>query len=335
MMKTSALLLSAVALLWCLLLSINVAAFQNQQQQPKLSADEMKALQAINALTDPSAKLKGVGDFIKKYPKTPIRAQLLDTVAGEIAKIKDPAQAVSLAETAQTIFTNENEQATLNGVLMDSYLLAGRADDVFKVGTAILAKNPEEVHALIQMSFVGADQVRKQNPKYVQQGLQSGLKAIELIEADKKPMTMEAARWENHKALLPEIYQQVAILALVGGNVTEARARAVKATEIGPNDPTNFAVLGMVVNNDYMQLATTYKTMPEGKDKEAALQKIEGLLDQVIDAYAHAVGLSIGKPEHQPMMQQLTVDLTSYYKFRHNQSTEGLQQLIDKYKPKP
>jgi len=35
------------------------------------------------------------------------------------------------------------------------------------------------------------------------------------------------------------------------------------------------------------------------------------------------------------MMQQLTTDLTDYYKFRHNNSTEGLQQLIDKYKPKP
>ena len=332
MKKKSVLLLSSVALLWCLLLSIHVAAFQNQQQQPKLSGDEMKALQAINALTDPAAKLKGVGDFIKKYPKTPIRAQMLDTVAGEIAKIKDPAQAVSLAETAQTIFTNENEQAKVNGLLMDSYLSAGRADDVFKVGTAILAKNPEEVHALVQMSFAGANEVRKQNPKYVQQGLQAGLKAIELIEAQKKPMTMDAATWDNHKAQLPQIYQQVAILSLVAGNTTEARARAVKATEIDPNDPTNFAVLGMVLNTDYMQMATSYKAMPEGKEKEAALTKIEGVLDQVIDAYAHAVGLAVGKPEHQPMMQQLTVDLTAYYKFRHNQSTEGLQQLIDKYK---
>jgi hypothetical protein len=335
MKKRSAFSISSVALLTCLLLSVNGAGFQDQQTPPKLSGDEMKALQAINALTDPAAKLKGVGDFIKKYPKTPVRAQLLDTVAGEIAKVKDPAQAVSLAETAQTIFTNDTEQPTVQSVLLDAYLLAGRADDVFKVGTALLAKNPEEIHPLVQMSYVGADQVRKQNTKYVQQGLQAGLKAIELIEADKKPATMDATSWANHKAQLPQIYQQVAILALIGGNSVEARARALKATTIGPGDPTSFAVLGMVINNDYMNLATSYKTMPEGKDKEAAFKKIEGLLDEVIDAYAHAVALAVGKPEHQPMMQQLTIDLTSYYKFRHNQSTDGLQQLIDKYKPKP
>jgi len=335
MKKKSVFSLPIFALLSCLLVSVRVAGFQTQQPQPKLSGDEMKAVTAINAQTDPAEKLKGVADFIKKYPKTPIRAQLLDTVAGEIAKVKDPAQAVSFAETAQTIFTNEDEQATVQSMLLDSYLLAGRADDVFKVGTAVLAKNPDEVHPLVQMSFVAADQVRKQNTKYVQQGLQAGLKAIELIEADKKPAKMDAANWEKHKAQLPLVYQQVAILALIGGNPAEARTKAVKATAIGPNDPTNFAVLGMVINNDYMQLAQSYKTMPEGKDKEAALKKIEGLIDEIIDAYAHAVGLAIGKPEHQPMMQQLTVDLTSYYKFRHNQSTEGLQQLIDKYKPKP
>src|SRR4030095_8644753 len=324
MKKRSAFSISSVALLTCLLLSVNGVGFQDQQTPPKLSGDEMKALQSIKALTDPAAKLKGVGDFIKKYPKTPVRAQLLDTVVGEIAKVKDPAQAVSLAETAQTIFTNENEKGTVQSLLLDTYLVAGRGDDSFRVGTAILAKNPEDVHALMQMSFLSANEVRKQNNKYVQQGMQAGLKAIDLIEAEKKPMTMNEAIWNNHKAQLPQIYQQVAILALVGGNQAEARARAVKATTIGPGDPTSFAVLGMVINNDYMNLAASYKTMPEGKDKEAAFKKIEGLLDEVIDAYAHAVALAVGKPEHQPMMQQLTIDLTSYYKFRHNQSTDGL-----------
>ena len=331
----SALVLSVVVLLSCVLISVKVSGFQGQQSPPKLSAEEMKALQAINALPDPAAKLKGVGDFVKKYPKSPVREQLLDTVAGEIANTKDPVQAVSFAETAQTIFTNEDEQARLQSVLLDTYLAAGRADEVSKIGTAMLAKNPEDIHALVQMSFLGADQVRKQNTKYVQPGMQAGLKAIELIEAEKKPMTMDEATWNRHKAQLPQLYQQVAILSLVGGNSAEARARAQKATVIGPTDPTNFAVLGMVINNEYMQQAQSYKSMPEGKDKEAALKKIEGLLDQVIDAYAHAVGLAVGKPEHQPMMQQLTVDLTSYYKFRHNQSTEGLQQLIDKYKTQP
>lgn len=308
---------------------------QEKKPEIKVSEEEMKALNAINAMTDPAAKLNAMADFVKKFPKTPVRMQLADNIAGDIAKVKDTAQAISLGETARTIFTTDEELEPIRGVLLDSFVQASRADDVFKLGAEILAKNPEEVHTHVQLAFTAANEVKKQNPKFVQQGLQSGLKAIELIEADRKPAKMDPANWASHKLLLPTVYQQVAVLNLLSGNAAEARVKAAKAAELGPNDPMSYALLGMVINGDYLKLAASYKTMPEGKDKEATLKKLEGLIDEIIDAYAHAVALSIGKPEHQPMMQQLTVDLTSYYKFRHNQSTDGLQALIDKYKPKP
>jgi hypothetical protein len=334
-MKTKSLISLCLGLAISAFFMAAVAVAQEQKPEVKVSEAEMKALNAINAMTDANARLVAVEDFIKKYPKSPVRVQLADAIAGEIAKIKDATQAITLAEKAQTIFTTDEEKEAIVSVLLDSYVVAGRADDVFRVGGALIAKNPEDVHAHVQMTFIGANEVRKENAKFVQQALQSGLKAIALIEADKKPVRMDAAGWTSHKALLPQLYQQVAILNLVAGNGGEARTRAVKATVLGPTDPTNFALLGMVINNDYMALATKYKTMPEGADKTDTLKKLEGLIDEIIDAYAHAVALAIGKPEHQPMMQQLTIDLTSYYKYRHNGSTDGLQQLIDKYKPTP
>jgi hypothetical protein len=317
------------------LLFIAGAFAQEKKPEIKVSEEEMKALKAIDALTDPATKLKAVDDFLKKYPKTPARMNLAEALANEIAKVNDSAQAISLGESARTLFTSDEELEAIRGVLLDSYVKANRADDAFKLGTEILTKNPEEVHAHVQLTFAAANEVKKQNPKFVQQGLQSGLKAIELIEADKKPAKMDPTNWASHKLLLPAVYQQVAVLNLVAGDATQARVKALKAAELGPSDPMNFALLGMVINNEYLKLATSYKTMPEGKDKEATLKKLEGMMDEIIDAYAHAVALSIGNPAHQAMMQQLTNDLTSYYKFRHNQSTDGLQQLIDKYKPKP
>ncbi len=312
-----------------------IAVGQEKTTEVKLSDDEIKALNALNALTDTAAKVDAVAEFIKKFPKTPIRAQLAENLAADIAKIKEPSQAIPLAEKAQTIFTTDEELEGITGVLLDAYVTASRADDVFRVGGAIVAKRPDDAHAYVQMTFVGANELRKGNQKFAQQALQSGLKAVELIEADKKPEGMEPANWASHKALLPQIYQQLAILSLVTGNSAEALARATKATVLGPSDPTGFALVGMVVNNEYLQMANAHKSMAEGPEKAASLKKLEGLMDQIIDAYAHAVALSVGKQEHQALMQQLTVDLTSYYKYRHNGSTEGLQELIDKYKPKP
>lgn len=333
-MNTKSLALLLLAIFSCFLVASSSVA-QDKKPEVKLSEGETKALTAINAMTDPAAKLKAIDDFIKKYPKTQIRVELANTVAEELAKLKDPVQVIPLAESAQNIFSTDEEKEAIVGILLDSYVQAGRPDDVFRLGNAMITRNADDAHAHVQLTFVGANELRKENPKFVQPALQSGLKAIALIEADKKPVRMAPATWATHKALLPQLYQQVAILTLMAGNNSEARARATKATVLGPNDPTNFALLGMVINSEYLATATTYKTMPEGPDKAAALKKIEAFMDEIIDAYAHAVALSIGKPEHQAMMQQLTVDLTSYYKYRHNQSTDGLQQLIDKYKPKP
>jgi tetratricopeptide (TPR) repeat protein len=333
-MKTNSFISSLLVVVLLAFFAVCVSA-QEQKPEPKLSEGEVKGVNAINALTDPAAKLKALEDFIKKYPKTPIRRQLADTAAAEIAKIKDPAQAVALAEAAQKIFTGDEEQQNLLGVLLDAYVEAGRTDDAFRVGSSILSKNPDEVHTHVQLAFAGANEVKKQNSKYVKPALQSSIKAIALIEADKKPATMDAANWANHKALLPQLYHQAAFLNFVEGNLTDATTQANKATTLKPTDPQSFALLGMVINQDYLKSAESYKTMPEGADKAATLKKLVGMLDQIIDAYAHAVALSNGKPEYQAMTQQLTSDLTSYYKFRHNNSTEGMQELIDKYKPKP
>jgi hypothetical protein len=65
------------------------------------------------------------------------------------------------------------------------------------------------------------------------------------------------------------------------------------------------------------------------------LKKINGLVDQMIDAYARTAGLGVGRPEYQLLIQQVMHDLTGFYMYRNNQSTEGLQQLIDKYKRQP
>jgi hypothetical protein len=55
-------------------------------------------------------------------------------------------------------------------------------------------------------------------------------------------------------------------------------------------------------------------------------------LDEVIELYAHAIGLSEGNAVYQQLHDQLLQDLEAYYKYRHNGSTDGLQQLIGKYK---
>jgi hypothetical protein len=72
--------------------------------------------------------------------------------------------------------------------------------------------------------------------------------------------------------------------------------------------------------------------MPAGSARDEQLKKVQALLDSLIDAYAHALALSEGNATLQQIREQYAQDLESYYKYRHNGSTDGMQQLIDKYK---
>ena len=72
--------------------------------------------------------------------------------------------------------------------------------------------------------------------------------------------------------------------------------------------------------------------MLPGKEQDELLKKTLEKLDQIIDHYARAVGLSEGNPPLQKLHDELLTDLKTYYAFRNKNSTDGLQQLIDKYK---
>jgi tetratricopeptide (TPR) repeat protein len=333
-MKTTS-LFTTPAILMLFLLSGSVATQAQPANQPKVSEAEAKALTAINAAPDATAKLTGAEEFVKKYPKSAAIPQLAQELALEIGRLSDANQKLLLADRFDKAFTDEKALAQIQFARMDSYLALNKMDEAFALAAKILEKNPEELHTMVQMTLSGTEAAKKGNGKYATQSQQYGLKAIQIIESNQKPASVDEATWASDKATLPILYQQTAILAMMTGNMADAKTRLAKAVTLNPSDPSNHAFAGYIVNNEYVQLASTYKTMPEGKPKEEMLKKLEGMIDNIIDEFAQAVALATGRKEYEPLLQQLTPDLTSYYKFRHNQSVEGLQQLIDKYKPQP
>jgi len=318
-------------------------AQQSQTSNPQLSDSEKQALgaekqalNAVNSAPDAPAKLAAATEFVHKFPKSTVRLRVAEVVANEIGKMPNAADAIPLAEKAQTVFTADDEQlSVMKPLLVSTYNRGGRNDDSFKVAGDILAKRPDDINVLVQMTAAGADQARQNNPKNAAQALKYGAKAIELIEGNKKPATMSDADWATYKSALPQSYQQTALLNLVTNNLADAKTQLTKATQIGTKDAYPYALLASIINEEYTKGAGEYQTMAPGPQKQEALKHLEGLLDSIIDNYAHAAALATGKPEYQELLKQLIPDLTNYYKFRHNQSTEGLQELIDKYKPKP
>lgn len=318
-------------LLASLALAASSAFAAGVQGQP--SPDEQKMAQAIAAAPDPATKLKAATDFVKKYPKSSLRSRIANGLADQIADMTDATQKVALAQSFQSVFTAPAEEEMIIPVLVEGLGQSKRPDEAFAKGADFLSRNPDSLGVLVQLLSIGAEEAKAKNPKFVTQSLQYGAHAIQLVEADKKPAWMDDAGWAKYKSdVLPSLHQSLGLLNLIKGDRVQARASYVKASELAPSDPFNFVMLAGIMNDEYQTTAKRYQGLPAGPAKDEELKKAQSLMDATIDAYAHAIALSEGNEKLQAVRQQYLLDLEAYYKYRHNNSTAGMQDLINKYK---
>jgi hypothetical protein len=326
-------IVAAVSFLLSASVTSSVLAQGGKPGQPNISAAEQNFLKAIKTAPNPAAKLKVAADLIKKYPKSSARASVARDIADQIDVVADASQKISLAQEYRGIFKDPTEQPLIVAILIDGYGSAKRPDEAFSTGSEFVAQNPDAVLALVALMSVGTDQAKVGNAKFVEPSLQYGARAIELIEANKKPADMDDAAWTQYKtAVLPGLYRSLAILNLVKGDRAQSKVRITKAVEIAPTDPYNYLILATILNEEYQDAGKRYQNLPDGKAKNDELQRVLAALDSVIDAYAHLIALSEGLAPLQQARQQVMQDLEAYYKFRHSNSAAGMQQLIDKYK---
>jgi hypothetical protein len=312
--------------------ALSVLAQGGPSAQAKVSPDEQKLAEGIVAAADSTAKLNAAVEFLRKYPNSSLRGRVAQEMADEINSVADASQKLSLAQNYQTIFNKPSERELTVRLLINACGAAQRIEEAFTAGSQFLAQKPDSVRVLVVLMLMGADQAKLKNTKFVEPSIQYGAHAIELLEANKMPADMDDLSWQQYKAVLPGIYQSMGVLNLLKGNLAEAKIRLTKAVEMAPLDPFNYLFFSSALNEEYQNGAKRYLAMPDGPTKADELQKVLSSLDRVIDAYAHMLALSEGNQRIEQARQQMRQDLESYYKYRHNNSAEGMQQLIDKYK---
>lgn len=304
----------------------------DKQAEVKVSGGERDAMTKIEKAKGAEAKLQAGAEFVKKFPKSALRPKVAKAVADEIAATSDEQLKISLAETYLGFFNEPTEAALVNDALLAAYINSGRTEQAFKMGSDRLAKNADDVDLLRSLSVIASNETIKGNNTYAAQGQQYGTKAIELLEADKKPEGVDDAKWASYKAeALPTLYRATGIIAYKTNDKATAIARLGKAAEMKFNDPGIYLLLSDLTYDDYDVLSKQYN-VAAAADKPAALAKAQAALDKVIETYAQAVAMTEGNAQYQQAHEALKEEVTKFYKFRHNNSDQGLQQLLDKYK---
>src|SRR5258705_9402976 len=98
-------------------------------------------------------------------------------------------------------------------------------------------------------------------------------------------------------------------------------------------------IAGTYEAGPYEKQSDDYKKLYEGKDEtpesKLALANINQVIDRMIDAYARAVALAGSEAQYQAGKTEWMEGLTTWYKYRHNQSDAGLNEMIAGVLTKP
>ncbi len=309
---------------------------QSKDDMPKISEGEQQAINKISAASGVAEKLKASADYLKKYGKSPMRPRVAGHVADEIIKVTDSAQRISLIENFNKTFNQPGEADLVKSTLIDALLNSNKVDEAVNEASKHLERNPDDVIVLTQLAWAGANQAQKSaqsgqpvNQGALQKASQAGGKAVEMLEADKKPEKMDATYWNNYRnSWLPRLYQAQGVILFVGNDKPGAKDKLEKAVGLDPYDPPTLLMLVSISSDEYNQIGERYQAEKKQALLDQALQK----MDELIDWLARTAAATEGNAQFQAVNGQAMEQLKSYYAYRHEGKTDGMKELIQKYK---
>jgi tetratricopeptide (TPR) repeat protein len=213
--------------------------------------------------------------------------------------------------------------------------------EAFAIGKEILAEEPDNLRVIIDMSwgsYLAA--IALKNEALNADAVNYAKKAIQLLEANKAPESWQP--FKSKEETLAYLYNVVGRQA-VKSNPTEALNALIKSVQLETDlkkDPLNYYYIGFTYENGpYATLSADYKTRFAGKNEtpesKLALENINQVIDRIVDAYARAVALAGTDAKLATSKKEWLDTVSTWYKFRHNASDAGLNEMIASVLSKP
>jgi hypothetical protein len=221
--------------------------------------------------------------------------------------------------------------------------------EAFALGKEILADDPENLRVIIDLGYSGFHLAAPatKNESFNTDSLTYSRKAIQMIESGKVPESLDGKNlpWAPFKGkddTLAYLYHGVGRL-LLKTNPTEALTALIKAvqydTDLKKAPLEYYFIAAAYETGPYPKMSADYeakfKDKPESPEQKLALANIEQVIDRMIDAYARAVALAGNNPTYAANKKDWMEALTTWYKYRHNQSETGLNEMIASVLSKP
>ena len=212
--------------------------------------------------------------------------------------------------------------------------------EAYKTGAKILADEPDYLRAQIDLGYAGYIAASAKNETYNNDALGYARKAIQLIESGKVPT--EWAPFKGKDDTLAYLYYAVGFLTLKT-SPDQAIDSLLKAaqyeSDIKKTPSTYYFLAAAYESGPYKTMSTAfqekYANKPETPESKAALEKLNVVMDRIIDAYARAIAAAGTDPKTEQSRKDWLTPLTNYYKFRHGGADTGLTEFIAASLQKP
>lgn len=209
------------------------------------------------------------------------------------------------------------------------------------LGREILVDEPENLRVIVDLGYGGyLAAVSLKNETYNNDALTYARKAIQMIESGKAPASWLPFKGkEDTLAYLYDVVGRLSIKDNPGAALSAFIKKAQFETDLKKDPWTYYFIAAAYESGPYTKLSADYKACCEGKDEtpqsKLLLENINQVIDRMIDAYARAVALAGNDAKYANPKKDWMEGLSTWYKYRHNQSDAGLNELIASVLSKP
>ena len=269
-----------------------------------------------NRLPNPRVAYQAARDYLQKYNK-------------------DKDQYVDYLQKWTLAYERDDRKQSLP-ILINEKKFA----EAFSTGAKILQDEPTYLRAQIDLGYAGYLAASAKDEAYNATALEYARKAIREIESGKTPG--DWAPFKGKDDTLAYLNYAVGFLTLKT-SPDQALDSLLKAaqyeSDIKKTASTYYFLAVAYESGPYKTLSTayqnTYANKPETPESKAALEKLNIVMDRIVDAYARAIAAAGTDPKTEQSRKEWLGRMANYYKFRHEGTDTGINEFIAAALSKP
>lgn len=225
---------------------------------------------------------------------------------------------------------------------------------VYQLGRDISTAEPDNLTTLITLGWAGYLATTEKNETFNGDAANYARRALQMIQSGKEPMILDAKLNKDVVNWAPFASKDDAIARLNFAlgiysikRPEESLPYFIAVTQTQNNalskEPQVYSNIAFAYQaGQYNKLAEDYKVkcqaggvVSDTPECKAQLDTLNNVVDRVIDAYARAIAHSGADPKYQAQKTEYMKTVTEFYKFRHDNSEVGLNELIAGVLAKP